>query len=646
MYIITVAPLTRGVPQGEFDYFSKEPLSIGLVIFVPIRSREIPAIVLDSKNASDSKGALRSSDYTLRKIINKKPRQIWLPAFLDAIQETADISVKKFGETLFSLTPKTILDAHFSHLLPEPKESDISGRYEALAIQGNTKIRNESYQRLVREAFARNESVFICVPTEEDVKRVTKEIGHGIENYTFQFHQTITKKNILEQWKKVTKEKHAVLVIGTVQYLAIPRYFKTIILDEENSHSWRMFASPLLDLRIFVEQFARKSKSTLLIGASILRAETHQKIKNGEIDEYERISFRAFEEIDSRIIDPRIEEKTTRDKTGKRILTIITSDLYDLIQKSLKEKKNIFLLTARRGLAPITNCADCGTLVKCPECSAPLVVHKKELHGQKSQIFICHGCGFMRAPENNTYETCSNCGSWKLQGVGIGIELVEDEIKKLFPETQPFILDSGHAQTKTQAKKIITQFEKAKGSILVGTQMAIPLLSSINNTAIVSMDSLFAIPDIRMSERIFAIILALREKTTDTLLIQTRNDDLSIFKQALSGNLIDFSESELELRKKFFYPPFGVIIKITLRGKKDEIVTEMSELKMFLEGYEPIIPGNITKESSTKNKRGNNFRMHMILKLTPESWPNSILLEKLRSLPPRFTVEINPDHLL
>ncbi|KKS87067.1 MAG: ABC-2 type transporter, partial [Microgenomates group bacterium GW2011_GWC1_43_11] len=56
------------------------------------------------------------------------------------------------------------------------------------------------------------------------------------------------------------------------------------------------------------------------------------------------------------------------------------------------------------------------------------------------------------------------------------------------------------------AKKIITQFEKSAGGVLVATPMAIPLLDSVEHTVIISIDSLFAIPDIRMSERIFAIV--------------------------------------------------------------------------------------------------------------------------------------------
>ncbi|MFA5997647.1 MAG: hypothetical protein WC791_04165 [Candidatus Paceibacterota bacterium] len=640
MQIITVAPVVKGALQPELTYFSKEPIAIGMVVVVPVRTREIPAIVLSSKAVSDSKSALKSSDYAIRKITRAKPRRIWSPAFLKAVEGTANLSAQKLGETLLALTPKVVLDAHIAGELAETNIPETAGRFEPLAIQGSTTVRLEAYQRLVRESFVKNESVFVCVPTEDDVMRVSLELGRGIEDYTFAFHSSVTKKRTLERWEKATEDKHAVLVVGTAQYLALPRHFKTIVLDEEQSHAWKMIARPLLDLRVFVEEYARESKSTFIIGAPILRAETHERIKSSVIGEFGRIALRAHTETRTLLIDPRKEEKEVRENTGRRGMILITKELQELLESSQEKDENVLLLTARKGLAPVTTCGDCGTLIRCPECDTPLVVHKKELRGIESQIFICHGCGFMRVPENNVHETCPNCHGWKLQGVGIGIDLVDDEISKLFPGRPKFVLDSDHAKTRSQAKKIVAQFEKSKGGILIATQMAIPLLSSVDNTAIISIDSLFAIPDIRMSERIFALVLALREKTNDTLLIQTRADDTSIFDQALTGNLVEFTENELTLRKAFSYPPYGTIIKITLRGKKDEVLTEMSSLKTFLAEYAPIVPGNMAKEPK------NIFRMHMILKLASDNWPNADLLAKLRALPMQFMVEVNPDHLL
>ncbi|OHA79527.1 MAG: hypothetical protein A2747_03745 [Candidatus Yonathbacteria bacterium RIFCSPHIGHO2_01_FULL_44_41] len=640
MQIITVAPIVRGALQGALTYFSKDPIAVGMVVVVPVRTREVPAIVLLSEDASGSKSALKSSDFAIRKITRTKPRRIWSPAFLKSAEETANFSAQKLGETLLALTPKTILDAHLEGMLDEPKIVETGGYFEVLAIQGSTEIRLEAYQRLVRESFVRHESVFVCVPTEDDVVHVSHVLGRGIENYTFALHSSTAKKLVLETWKNALADEHAILVVGTAKYIGLPRYFKTIVLDEEHSHAWKTFSRPHIDLRMFVENYARASGSTLIIGAPILRAETHERIARGNISEFDRIATRAREETKTVLIDPRREEKSIRENTGKRNMVLVSKDLRKLLEDASERGERVLLLSARKGLAPVTTCGDCGALVRCPECDTPLVIHKKETKNSDTQVFICHGCGFTRVPENNVHETCPNCGGWKLQGVGVGIDLIDNEIAALSPKTKRFILDGDRAKTRAQAKKIVAQFEKSESSILIATPMAIPLLTAVENTAIISIDSLFAIPDIRMSERIFALILLLREKTTGTLLIQTRADDTIIFKQALSGKLFQFAENELATRKAFSYPPYGTIIKITLRGKRAEVLSEMERLKVFLVNYAPIVLGTMAREPK------NIFRMHMILKLAKNNWPNSDLLAKLRALPMQFTVEVNPNNLI
>lgn len=640
MQIITVAPIVRGALKEYLTYFSKDDISVGMIVTVPLRAREIPGIVIETKKVTDAKTFLKNSDYAIRKITHASPRRIWLPEFLKAVEETANFSAQKLGPALLSLTPKSILDAHLAGELDKPAITKNGTRFEVLAIQSNTHERYEEYRKRIRESFARNESVFVCVPTKEDALGAISALGHGIESYSFVFHSEMTKKRITELWKDATHKEHAVLVVGTAQYLALPRSFKTIILDEEHSPSWKTISTPFIDLRFFVEEYAKESKSTLIIGSSLLRAETHEKIKNGDVGEFGRIAMHARSEIGTMLIDPRKEEKKIKEYSGKRELVLITTELKELIAKTLKQNGHILLLTARKGLAPITTCGDCGTIVRCPECDTPLVIHKKESSNGESRLFVCHGCGFIRVPENNVNETCPNCGGWKLQGIGIGIDLVTKEISTLFPEAVRFMLDGDKAKTRTQAKKIIDQFEKSSSGILIATVMAIPFLKKIENTGIISIDSLFAIPDIRISERIFALVLALREKTTQTLLIQTRGDDTSIFEQALSGNLSEFTKNELALRKMFSYPPYATIVKITLRGKRSEILSEMEQLKMYLANYSPVVPGTIAREPK------NIFRMHMLLKLAKDSWPNINLRAKLLALPSQFSIEVNPDNLI
>ncbi len=678
MQIITVAPIVRGAIQGTLTYFSKNPMEIGVLILVPVRNREVPALVLETKEVSEAKSTIKSSDYAIKKIVRHKTRRVWSNEFLKASQETANFSAQSLSEILLATTPKIILDAHLEDELKEPAQTynlqTINYKLSQLAIQMPTNERIEEYRRLVLESFARHESVFICLPTKGDVLRVSDELKRGIEDYTFIFHSTLTKKRLLERWQVALRNKYAILVIGTPQYLSLPRYFKTIILDEEHTRSWKTLVRPLIDMRILAENYARNMGSTIIFGAPILRPETHKRIKENEIKKFVRIQSHTKKDMATEVLDPRIEEKEIKERTGRRTIQILGEKIRSLIERAQEKKENVVLLSARKGLSPITACGDCGTLVRCKMCDTPLVIHRaidrdgasrqndlrdtipqnrKETRGQGTRIFSCHSCGFTRIPEDGTHESCSNCGGFRLDALGIGIERIEEEVTKLFPHVLQFVFDGERVKTRPQAHKLVAQFEKSEGVILIATPMVIPYLTEVQHSAIISIDSLFAIPDFRMNERIFTLILALREKTSQTLLVQTRTDDTTLLKQALLGDLSTFTEQELAARKALSYPPYGTIIKITLHGKKTEIPEEMARLKNFLVEYSPITPNTISRISSKifkiKTKAGvtqNIFRIYMILKLKEDAWPNETLLAKLRALPHQFTIEVNPDNLL
>lgn len=655
MQILTVAPLTRGILHPSLTYFTKNTIPVGTIVMVPVRTREVPALVLEAKEVSDMKGAIKSSDFSVKKILRAKPLNFWSTAFIESVQETSTYFVQPLGEILLALTPKSILDAYMERPVETTNQTSpaLNQKKEAriYAIQLSTPERFEDYQSLVRESFAKKQSIFICVPTETDAERVAQVLKHGIEEYTFLFHSGVTKNRVLATWEKATEEHHAVLVIGTPQYLLLPRHFEKIILDEEHAHSWKTFTRPFMDARFFVEAYARKTGSTLILGSSILRPETHARIQNQEILEWNRVAKHETSNIETLIIDPRVDEQALKERTGARSFQVINETIRERLAHALKHKESVVLITARKGLTPITMCNDCGIIIRCSACENPLAIHKQQ--GDK-RIYSCHACGLAHIPEEGEHETCPNCGGWRLVALGIGIERVEEEVFENFPHTKRFAFDSARVKTKAQAKKIIRQFEKMKeenlGAVLIATPMAIPYLTEVDHAIIVSIDSLFAIPDYRMNERIFALILSLREKSKKTLLIQTRTDDTAMIEFALHGRLAEFTEHELALRRTFSYPPFGTIIKITARGGKDFVSQEIESLKNFFSEYTLIIPNTMTRDTSifTKNKKdkSHTYRMHAIIKLSGNTWPDKAVISKLRALPPHFTVEVNPDHLL
>ena len=108
----------------------------------------------------------------------------------------------------------------------------------------------------------------------------------------------------------------------------------------------------------------------------------------------------------------------------------------------------------------------------------------------------------------------------------------------------------------------------------------------------------------------------------------------------MKKTLREFYIKESELRKVLGYPPFTLYIKVTRMGKLENIEQDLEELKTKLTGYPTVVfPGYIDRV------RGMSI-MHLIIKLRPDQWVSDDLLAILRSLPPSFTIRVDPDTLL
>ena len=225
--------------------------------------------------------------------------------------------------------------------------------------------------------------------------------------------------------------------------------------------------------------------------------------------------------------------------------------------------------------------------------------------------------------------------------MGIGIDRVATEIRELFPDIDLFQVDADSTKTPAQIDNIIEQFKNRPGSILLGTELVlIHIKEKIEHVAVVSMDSLFAMPDLRIPEKIMYTLIRLRTLSDRTILVQTRRPEERIFEYGLKGNLSDFCRGELEARKRFGYPPTKTLIKVTIEGKRDPIALLMADIRTKIEPYDiDIFP------AFTSTVRGNSI-IHGLIKIDPATWPDTELIDKLRSLPPNVSVKVDPESLL
>lgn len=634
MFVIEVIPIKRGFGKESLSYFSVTKIALGSLVKVSVRNREIWGIVSLVEPATTQKTELKKSSFILKKILpSKKNQKIFFDDWwLKAAGKIAEFFAATTGSIMAAFTPAAQLKniqkfwrptiVHKNDKTKQAKKNIEQNvvKNEILCTQTDDTERWGYYKSAIREEFAKRHSVFLVLPTLEDIKVAKSYFEKGIEQYTFVFHSEVKGLELLDRWNECLREEHPVLVIATAGWLHIPRPdLGTIILDKENGSGWKTLARPYLDLRKAIEIFAKEKGVRLVVGDSVLRVETIWRYKNNEIFSFEPVKFRVTSNTETQLIPMK----------GPKIISLA---LLNLIKTTKEENKKIFIYTTRKGLSAITVCNDCGAEVLCHNCSAPMVLYKSS----KENIFHCHQCNNNRSAN----EVCKKCGSWRLVPLGVGVERVLEEIKKMFPGANIFQISS-NGTTSKKAVQIADKFYKTAGAILVGTEMALHYLKDpVDFTAVASIESLFSVPDYKIREKIFHLILNIKLLAHERCLVQIRNAERATVELALAGNILDFYKREIEERELLQYPPFSVFIKITIRGKRVSTEKESKFLEQFLKEWNPII----FESSTERHKTGVAF--NCVIKIPRNNWPQEELLTKLLSLPPSFEIKVNPDNLL
>ncbi len=634
MYLIEVIPLSRGIGKETLSYFSAGVIPEGSLVEVPLRKRFVNALVVSCRDARDAKAEIRSSDYSMKKVNEFKSERFLSEEFVNAAKAASEFFAASLGGVLNLLVPQGVLGGEREMFNPKDGLSADAAVFDRLVLQADDPERFANYRSLVREEFARKRSVFLCVPTASDVKRLTSELAKGIEEYTYPLYVSLSKKKMRLIWKATVENEHPVLIVATGLFLSLRRAdIGAIILENESSRHYKLGFRPYLDIRTFAEFLAKEVRAKFIIGDTFLRTESIFRFRQGEFAEFAPLKFRFLSPSEGLVVD-----MTSYKKTAGGKFETISAELGALVKRSHALNQQLFILAARRGLASESVCGDCGQVVLCGRCRSPITLHVGRTDDRTStNFFLCHRCGEKR----NAEERCAACQSWKIWPLGVGLELVERELKRKFPAVKIFRIDKDKTPTAKKAALVAAAFFGSPGSILLGTEMALAYIDrKIDNTAVASLDSLFSLPDFRIHERILHLLLKIRSLTSGTFLVQTRLPGEKVPEYVVKGNLIDFYRDEIAGRERFRYPPFTTLIKISLQGTRVAVTREMEKLKTYFTSFETEIFAAFAEGS-----RG-AFTMHALLRLPRGRWPNLDLLKKLLALPPQFRVEVEPESLL
>jgi len=152
------------------------------------------------------------------------------------------------------------------------------------------------------------------------------------------------------------------------------------------------------------------------------------------------------------------------------------------------------------------------------------------------------------------------------------------------------------------------------------------------------MDALRAIPSWRQQEEILGTLLTLREKTTGTVIVQTRTTDNDVLEYAEKGHTAKFYDEELASRETFHYPPYQVFIHLTWKGDKKAVEEMATHIESLFRTENIALYGPPLQEEKVIRQG--------LLRIPAQRWPDDMIVDKLRSLPPSVRIMINPDRIV
>ncbi|MEK7588204.1 MAG: hypothetical protein AAB438_00100 [Patescibacteria group bacterium] len=653
MKLVTVIPLQKNSFKEELTYFSAQNIALGSIVGITVRNKKGLGLVISSTDASDAKSQIKDMDFNLKKIIETKEVSIFKTELIETSMLLSMYFATNKSAVISSIIPSILKEKydHISKIYIENKNkieiyenSSKNIKAEKVLFQAPYEERMSYYKTLIRSSFANKKSIFIVLPTEHDIRDFEEMLKKGIENFVISIHSGIPAKKMLSKIDTIISSPHPVLIIGTAPYLSIPRHdLETIILEHENSSAYKTMSRPYIDLRTFVEIFASKIYAKLIIGDNLLRFETVGRKELDNINELRPLSFRVNFEGEIKVIEKNKKIEGQQEEVPR--FKVLSNESLENISKTLSKNKNVFVFSLRKGLATFTVCKSCGSEVSCDTCMAPVVLYTSK-DGNK-RMFVCNKCKMEKSPDI----TCGYCDSWNLIPMGIGTDTVFEDLKNNFPKNKIFKLDKEIAKNATDAIKIIKEFEETNGAILVGTEMALFYLKEkVSLSLIASFDSLWSIPNFKMSEKILQIMFGIMHKTEDKFIIETKNINDSAINALQTGNLMSYVREELEDRKNLGYPPYKRFIKISHLADKEETIHTRKALADVFKDYNPTIFGGFIEKLKGK------YTTNVLIKLEPHEWSlpdisiggsiDKQISLKLSSLPSSFAIHIDPEDLL
>jgi primosomal protein N' (replication factor Y) len=552
----------------------KGEAAVGKRALVPFGRREMTGFVV-GECAEKPDGLAEAAVKTIRRIVDKEPvfskREIelaqWIAGFYLCSEGEALSVMLPSGRRTKPLPAFGIDEEAISHtkleLSPEQKaafQAIIAGDTAAerqketgkpfylYGITGSGKT--EVFLRAAESFLARGQGVLYLVPEIVLSKQTAEDVKARFGQAACTLHSGLSGSEKLSYWQKIRAGKVSIVVGPRSAVFAPIVNLGLIIIDEEHDGSYKSGSTPRYHARQVAMKRAALTKAVLVMGSATPSAESWHLMREGAIRKLPLTRRLAGGAV------PHIGTVNLESVDG-----CLSPLLRHEIEKTAAMRRQTILFLNRRGFAYFYHCHSCGYELRCKHCSVSLTYHKS------SGKAVCHYCGYKTAIP----DACPQCGSLDAGFAGFGTELVEETVRRTFPDLR---IARADADTIAGVEHTLEFFKAGHIDILLGTQMVAKGLNfpGVRLVGVIFADTALHLPDFRAHERTFSLLVQVAGRAgryfpDGKVLVQTLRPNDSAIASAMKLDVDGFFNAELAVRREQGFPPYTRLIRFVIRSR-------------------------------------------------------------------------------
>lgn len=480
--------------------------------------------------------------------------------------------------------------------------------------------KTEIFLHLIRDVIKSGKNALVLVPEITLTSQYQKIFEEKFLDTVAVYHSQFSQKQRFLEWLYYKRGKKRIM-LGTrsASFMDLSNT-GLIVVDEENDNSYKQENIPRYNAKDLLIYRAKQLNIPVILSSATPSVETYYK---AQVKKKFNI-FRLTQRINNCKL-PKIE--FAFDKKS-----LLSEQSLAAIENSINEKQMVAILVNRRGFAHFLVCSDCGHIFRCPNCNVSLVYHKK------TKDLKCHFC-------ESSFEipkTCPVCSSLNIRDVGVGTQKMEEFLHQRFKNIKIERLDRDTTISKANAQNIVKKMLEGDIDIIIGTSMISKGydIENIKLVIISNIESIFALPDFRVDEKIMSLIIQTAgrsgRKEQGKVIIEAKLPQRIVgFVQ--NTDYEGFLNEEIQVRNSLNYPPFSNIIRVISQNNSDQIAKgNIEKAAKILEQSKVSFLGPM---KCPIEKIRNQYRYHIIIKSNSILKTLELIAKHLYDLPLNFDVD-------